>query len=357
MKIAVSACLVGEPCRYDGTSCACEAVASLSEAHELVSVCPEVLGGLGTPRPANEIVAASRVLRVVDAEDTEVTQAFLDGASKTLARVREEGCELAILKSNSPSCGSGLIYDGAFSGTRIPGYGVCARLLRAEGVRVLDEVRLQTLLAVSRIRHPGQMPAIFARASAECPVLTTKRLVLRPLTLDDAEDVFAYCRDPDIGADAGWPPHRSIEDARAFIEEVAIAPHVYGVFERGGDEGVMQTLGPCIGSVGLSPDSQRKNIDCLMLGYALAKTAWGKGYMTEASREMLRYGFEELGLSMITATHYTFNERSERVIEKCGFKPEGIMRCAEIDPFGVAQDVATYSLTAEEWRLSAQESR
>lgn len=358
MKIAVSACLMGEPCRYDGTSCACEVVVSLSEMHELVSVCPEVLGGLGTPRPANEIVSADRGLRVVDAENNEVTQAFLDGASRTLARVREEGCVLAVLKSKSPSCGSGLIYDGTFSGTCILGYGVTSRLLRAEGVRVLDEVQLQALLGVSQTMHPGQRPAIFAQVSADCPALRTERLVLRPITLEDAKDVFSYCRDPDIGADAGWPPHRSIEDSRTFIEMVASAPHVYGVFERReGDREGMQGVGPCIGSVGLVPDPQRKNIDCLMLGYALSKTAWGKGYMTEASRKMLRYGFEELGLSMITVGHYTFNDRSRRVIEKCGFKPEGIMRRAEIYPSGEVQDVATYSLMAEEWRLSAQESR
>ncbi|MCQ5106008.1 GNAT family N-acetyltransferase, partial [Eggerthella lenta] len=68
--------------------------------------------------------------------------------------------------------------------------------------------------------------------------------------------------------------------------------------------------------IGLIRDPQRRNVDCLMLGYALARTAWGRGCMTEAADEVLHYGFEELGLGLITCAHYTFNDRSRRVIEK-----------------------------------------
>lgn len=370
MNIAVSACLLGEPCRYDGASKPCEAVVALSECHELVPVCPEVSGGLDVPHAPCEVVASERALRVVDAEGCDVTEAFMGGAQATLDQIKTAGCKLAIFKAKSPSCGSGLVYDGTFSRTLVPGYGVAARLLRQEGIRVLDELQLQDILVVSQARHPDALPGIFAETSAECPVLETERLVLRALVPEDAEDTFAYCSDPDIGADAGWPVHRSIEDSQTFIAEIAAAPHTFGIFEktagvkapsgqaaeaRGSEASAADVpapsqvkTGPCIGSVGFMPDPRRKNPDCLMLGYALAKSAWGKGYMTEAAREVLRYGFEELGLSMVSVTHYTFNERSGRVIEKCGFRREGIMRAAEPLVDGIMEDMVLYSVTAEE---------
>ena len=144
--------------------------------------------------------------------------------------------------------------------------------------------------------------------------------MLRPLVSDDIDDVYAYCSDPAVGPDAGWAPHRTREDSRMFVEVIASEPHVFGIFEKTG-AGTGAT-GPCIGSIGLIRDPQRRNVDCLMLGYALARTAWGRGCMTEAADEMLRYGFEELGLGLITCTHYTFNDRSRRVIEKAGFVHE-----------------------------------
>ena len=81
-----------------------------------------------------------------------------------------------------------------------------------------------------------------------------------------------------------------------------------------------------------------------MLGYALGKDAWGKGYMTEAARAAIDYGFEQLGLSLIPSNHFTFNDRSRRVIEKCGFAYEGTLHAAETDPHGIAQDFMMYIL-------------
>lgn len=147
MKIAVSACLMGVPCRFDGKSKPCGDVLALRAGHELVEVCPEVEGGLPVPHPPCEIVAGEPSLRVVDAEGADRTGAFLEGARKTLETVKREGCELAILKAKSPSCGTGLVYDGTFTGTLVPGFGVAAGLLRAEGFRVLDETQLRETLA------------------------------------------------------------------------------------------------------------------------------------------------------------------------------------------------------------------
>ena len=130
MPIAVSACLLGEPCRYDGKSRPCEDVLKLHDACEMVPVCPEVLGGLPVPHAPCEIAAAERALRVTDADGVDVTDAFLVGAAKTVELAQEQGCKLAVLKAKSPSCGCGLVYDGAFAGELVPGYGVAARALR-----------------------------------------------------------------------------------------------------------------------------------------------------------------------------------------------------------------------------------
>ena len=135
MPIAVSACLLGEPCRYDGKSRPCEDVLKLHDACEMVPVCPEVLGGLPVPHAPCEIAAAERALRVTDADGVDVTDAFLAGAAKTVELAKEQGCKLAVLKAKSPSCGCGLVYDGAFAGELVPGYGVAARALREAGWR------------------------------------------------------------------------------------------------------------------------------------------------------------------------------------------------------------------------------
>ena len=145
MKIAVSACLLGEPCRFDGAAKPCAQVIDLGKRHELVPVCPECAGGLPTPRPASEIYAAAPALRVVNAEGADVTAAFLAGAQRTLELVRVEGCGLAVLKAKSPSCGSGLVYDGTFTRTLVPGWGVAARLLADAGIPVMDETQVESI--------------------------------------------------------------------------------------------------------------------------------------------------------------------------------------------------------------------
>ena len=138
-KILVSACLLGEPVRYDGKSMPNEAVISLGERFELVTVCPECLGGLPTPRTPSEIDQSTGCLRVVTADGEDRTDAFVAGARACVSIAQEMGCKLAILKSNSPSCGSGKIYDGTFSGGLIAGNGVTTRLLTSAGVWVISE--------------------------------------------------------------------------------------------------------------------------------------------------------------------------------------------------------------------------
>lgn len=144
MNILVSHCLLGEPCRYDGASRLDRQVLELHKAgHTLIPVCPEVLGGLDTPRAPAELQPDGRVVNE-DGED--VTAAYRAGAEAALRIAREQGCTLAVLKARSPSCGCGEIYDGTFTRTLKGGWGVAARLLLEAGVTVMDEESLDARL-------------------------------------------------------------------------------------------------------------------------------------------------------------------------------------------------------------------
>lgn len=141
MKLLVSACLLGVCCRYDGVSKSHPLAAALAERHTLVPVCPEQLGGLPTPRPPAE----RRDGRVVT-QNGDVTEQYRRGAEETLKLCRLLGCEAAVLKERSPSCGYGDIYDGTFSGTLTAGNGVTAELLSAHGIQVYGESQIEELL-------------------------------------------------------------------------------------------------------------------------------------------------------------------------------------------------------------------
>ena len=143
MKLLVSRSLLGEPCRYDGRSVPSDGVLRLKEeGHTLVPVCPEVEGGLPTPRPPAECQPDGRV---VNREGQDVTDQYRAGAEIALERARCEGCAAAVLKAKSPSCGNERIYDGTFSRTLVPGQGVAACLLSKAGIPVLNEEQLDRL--------------------------------------------------------------------------------------------------------------------------------------------------------------------------------------------------------------------
>ncbi|MDD2971693.1 MAG: DUF523 domain-containing protein [Lachnospiraceae bacterium] len=140
--ILVSACLLGVHCRYDGTGVLQEHMEELREKYQLIPVCPEIYGGLATPRDAAERADD----RVMTCKGTDVTAEYQRGAEEILRLAKFYDCKLAVLKERSPSCGSGYIYDGTFSGEKIEGDGVTAALLKAKGIRVLGESMLDTLL-------------------------------------------------------------------------------------------------------------------------------------------------------------------------------------------------------------------
>ena len=142
-KLIISACLLGEPCRYDGKSKPCDGIEELKKEYVLLPVCPECMGGLPTPRPPAELQADGRV---VNREGIDVTAEYRKGAEAVLEIARREDCRVALLKEKSPSCGKGRIYDGSFTGALTEGNGVCVDLLIGNGIKVLGESEIGRLL-------------------------------------------------------------------------------------------------------------------------------------------------------------------------------------------------------------------
>ena len=146
--IAVSACLLGESCRYDGLSVRNDAVFRMAGAYTHVAICPEQLGDLPTPRTPAERVGE----HVLTAKGADVTAAYERGAVRSLDIIRRAGARLAILKSKSPTCGCGHIYDGTFTGHLVPGDGVAASLFKREGITVVDEKLIE--YCEPSVEHP-----------------------------------------------------------------------------------------------------------------------------------------------------------------------------------------------------------
>jgi RimJ/RimL family protein N-acetyltransferase len=144
-------------------------------------------------------------------------------------------------------------------------------------------------------------------------MLITDRLILRPWQESDAEDLYTYASDPEVGPPAGWPVHTSVENSREIIQNVLSKPETYAVCLKDGKP---------IGSVGLHlngcTDMTNRDDEC-ELGYWIGKPFWGQGLIPEASRELLRYAFEELGMRAVWCGYYDGNEKSRKVQTKLGF--------------------------------------
>ena len=146
--LLISACLMGFPCKYSGGSNALprEALDALRRRWHLIPVCPETAGGLPVPREPGERQGE----RVVSRSGRDVTAEFQRGAETALRLAERFGARCALLKSNSPSCGSGTIYDGSFTGVLVPGDGVAAELLKTRGIQVVGDWR--------ELPQPGEAP-------------------------------------------------------------------------------------------------------------------------------------------------------------------------------------------------------
>ena len=172
--------------------------------------------------------------------------------------------------------------------------------------------------------------------------LETKRLILRRFAGADAADLYEYASDPRVGPAAGWPPHKSLEESLEIIRTVFQAPRTYALVDK--------ASGKVIGSAGFvdrhktllpGPDDE--------IGYALSPDYWGRGLMPEAVEELLRCGFEELGLQTQWCGHYDFNGKSRRVVEKCGFRYRFTDR-VWVELMGEERTELYYALTKEEWQ-------
>ena len=153
-------------------------------------------------------------------------------------------------------------------------------------------------------------------------MIETERLILRPWQEQDAEDLYTYASDPEVGPPAGWPPHTSVDNSREIIKNILSKPETYAVCLKDGTP---------IGSIGLhlngSTDMTDRDDEC-ELGYWIGKPYWGQGLIPEASRALMRYAFEELGMRAVWCGYYDGNEKSRKVQTKLGFvyqhKTEGL---------------------------------
>lgn len=168
-------------------------------------------------------------------------------------------------------------------------------------------------------------------------ILKTERLILRPITIEDAEDIFEYSKLENVGSNAGWKPHENLNETKEIMEQIFIEKSdVFGI--------VLKQTNKLFGSLGLINDPKRENEKTRMLGYSISENYWGQGYMTEAAKEIIRYGFEELHLDLISAYCYSHNKRSKRVVEKCGFSYEGKLILCEKLYNGKVYDNECYAL-------------
>lgn len=171
--------------------------------------------------------------------------------------------------------------------------------------------------------------------------LETERLKLEKWSKKDAEGLFAYAKNPNVGPNAGWKPHENIKESMTIIKKIFLTNIVWKI--------TLKENNQIIGSIGLEADRHRPGIASKELGYSLAEDHWGKGIMTEAAKAVLDYAFNDMGLEIVAVQTGPLNLRSQRVIEKLGFKSEGLQRYAYIIYDGSVRDVKVYSMYKDEW--------
>lgn len=172
--------------------------------------------------------------------------------------------------------------------------------------------------------------------------LESERLILRSWTLEDLDDFYEYAKNDNVGPNAGWKPHESKEESEKILKSFIKNNEVWAIEYKENKK--------VIGSIGLHKDEMRMGIKAKMLGYVLSKDYWGEGLMTEAAKEVIKYGFEKEELDLISVRHFRFNDRSKRVIEKCGFKYEGTLRKGRKLFNDEVVDLVLYSILKEEYR-------
>ncbi|MBO4445989.1 MAG: GNAT family N-acetyltransferase [Clostridia bacterium] len=173
-------------------------------------------------------------------------------------------------------------------------------------------------------------------------VLETERVILRPWEEADAEECFKYAKDPRVGPIAGWPAHKNVEETKEVIRNILMADETYAI--------VLKETGLVVGSIALmfkTNLAQKENE--AELGYWIGVPYWGRGLVPEASRELIRHGFEDLHLNRIWCGYYDGNERSKRVQEKLGFKYQRTNKNVYVEQMDETRTDHINLLTKEEW--------
>lgn len=177
-------------------------------------------------------------------------------------------------------------------------------------------------------------------------VLKTERLILRPWEEGDAPNLYEYAKDPAVGPIVGWPPHKSVEESKEIIRTVFSGAEAYAV--------CLASDGKAIGAIELKlnghTDMTDRDDEC-ELGYWLGKPFWGQGLMPEAAKEIIRHGFEDLGMRAIWCGYYDGNEKSKRVQEKCGFQYVRTTEGLDVPLMGEKRTGHASLLTREQWKL------
>jgi RimJ/RimL family protein N-acetyltransferase len=174
--------------------------------------------------------------------------------------------------------------------------------------------------------------------------IETKRLILNNWKRKDAEDLYQYAKNPNVGPHAGWKPHADLKESKFIIRHLFLENQVWAIRDK--------ATGKAIGTIGFEPDKYRPSMKSKELGYSLSEDYWGKGLMTEAARAVIRHGFEAMNLDMISICTGPENKRSQRIISKCGFTYEGTLRRAYLIYDGTKRDVLCHSLMREEWQAA-----
>ena len=177
-------------------------------------------------------------------------------------------------------------------------------------------------------------------------VLYTERLILRRWEDSDAEDLFQYARDPDVGPIAGWQPHQNAEESLRIIQTVLSGPEAYAICRK--------EDGHAIGAIELRlkghTDMTDRDDEC-ELGYWLGKPFWGQGIMPEAAGEMLRHAFEDLHMNKVWCGYYEGNTKSKRVQEKCGFLYQWTTEGLDVPMMHEKRTGHVSLLTREDWEV------
>ena len=176
-------------------------------------------------------------------------------------------------------------------------------------------------------------------------MLKTERLLLRRWEDSDAENLYEYAKDPDVGPIAGWPPHQSVDESRNVIRNVFQGKEAYAI--------CLKTDEKAIGAIELKLNGHTDMTDCddeCELGYWLGKPFWGQGIMPEAVKEILRHAFEEIGMTKVWVGYYEGNSKSRRVQEKCGFRYQRKSEGVDVPLMHEKRIGHVSSMTKDQWQ-------